>query len=407
MATKVEVAFDLNSGNDPYFTLDNATRGVLDNTTYKLGGIQFIDISSYVTSINIRRGKNRQLDRFNAGSASIRLNNETRAFDPTYVSSPFYGNIIPRREVRISTDDNFIFTGVIDDWNLDYSVTGKSNAEAVASDGFTVLAQQTLTAGTATAQYSGARINAVLNDPKVQWPIERRDIDTGISYLGADVIAADTNALQYLQLVETSEQGAFFISKTGYVTFLDRTVVPTTSTLTTLADNGTGIPFTASGVQYGTELLYNEIKLTSAITGATAIASDLPSQNLYGISNYTIDGLLLNSNTELGNTAVFLAQKYSEPEFRFETIEVQLDGLNVSQKSQILALELGSVCKIVFTPNNIAPAITKYAEVISIGHKVGIDRHSVSLGFSTLDFSYLVLNDAEFGKLDTGNALSY
>jgi hypothetical protein len=31
----------------------------------------------------------------------------------------------------------------------------------------------------------------------------------------------------------------------------------------------------------------------------------------------------------------------------------------------------------------------------------------MSLGFSTLDFALLVLDDAQFGKLDAGNALAF
>jgi hypothetical protein len=59
------------------------------------------DITSYVRSLSISRGKDELLDGFSAGVATIELNNQDRAFDPLYTSSPYNGDIVPRREVRI------------------------------------------------------------------------------------------------------------------------------------------------------------------------------------------------------------------------------------------------------------------------------------------------------------------
>ena len=67
-------------------------------------------------------------------------------------------------------------------------------ASFVCSDGFVYLNNQTLGAGTATAQLSGARVNAILDNEFVQWPATDRDIDTGAELLGADVIADNQNA---------------------------------------------------------------------------------------------------------------------------------------------------------------------------------------------------------------------
>ena len=63
--------------------------------------------------------------------------------------------------------------------------------------------------------------------------------------------------------------------------------------------------------------------------------------------------------------------------------------------------------QIKFTPNGVAPAIEKYAEIISLDHAVDTINHVLTMGFSTLDFSLMVLDDAVFGKLDNGNALAF
>jgi hypothetical protein len=223
--------------------------------------------------------------------------------------------------------------------------------------------------------------------------------------LGADTIADDTSALAYLRTIEKSEPGSFFISKGGNVVFRDRLTAATSGGLV-LADDGTGIPYTGMRVQYGSELLANEIVLQN-YANTEVIAIDTDSIGLYGVNNLTQTGLLVANQSDLGEMAVFFASKFAQPEYRFESVSVIVDQLATIQQAEILALELGSVVKIVFTPNGIAPAIEKYAEIIRIDHEITITNHVVSLGFATLDFTLFVLDDPEFGKLDSNNALAF
>ena len=403
----VEVGFDLSDDVGSFFTLDDAVKGKLDNVTYVLSGTIYYDISNRVRSIEITRGKSRDLDTFSAGEAVVELNNYDRAFDPTYAASPYYGNIVPKRDVRISSNGIVQYQGVIDDWNLQYSVTGESTVTFVASDGFVFLNNQTLGAGTATVQTSGQRITSILDDPFVNWPALTRNIDTGVTTLGADVVADNTNALTYIRLVEQTELGKFFIAKNGYATFLDRTVVPTSSTSVILADDGTGIPYRDMQIVYGSEQLANEIVVSSVITTATTTATDLVSQATYGIFNLTLNDLLMNTDQQAEDLALFLAFKYSEPEYRFDSVQVELADLSPTDQDKILGLELGDVVKVVFTPSNVPPAIEKYAEVIAINQEVDVETHLVTLHFATLDTGFLVLNDVVFGRLDEGNALGF
>ena len=62
------------------------------------------DVSAYLKSFSTRRGRQNELDRFEAGSAEILLDNADRRFDPTYTSGAFYGNIKPMKKVRLSAD---------------------------------------------------------------------------------------------------------------------------------------------------------------------------------------------------------------------------------------------------------------------------------------------------------------
>ncbi len=404
---KVELGFDiLSSGLGPYFILDDPIKGKLNNTEYLLAGVLFFDVTNLVQSVAIQRGKNRQLDQFDSGLANIVFNNNDRTFDPEYALSPYAGQIVPKRQVRISSGGIVQFAGLVDDWNLTYAPNGDSTASAACSDATSSFATQTIATRTNSVQKSGERINAILDLPEINWPSTLRDIDTGLMTLGADTIADNTNALSYLRLVERSEPGAFFIGKSGNVIFRDRIAAPTSQGVT-LADDGSGIKYQSLRVQYGSELLANEIVVSSEISSYEVTTLDLESIDTYGIFNLTRTGLLINANGDVDELAEFYANKYSQPEYRFESVEVLLDELTNQEQSDLLGLEIGDVVEIKFTPNGIAPAISKYAEIIRIDNSIDLDNHIMSLGFSTLDFALLVLDDAQFGKLDAGNALAF
>jgi hypothetical protein len=401
---KIEIGFDLVGNNvGPYFRLDDPVAGVLDGTQYLLGGTIFFDVTQYVKGFSTRRGKSRQLDRYSTGQASIVFDNNSRYFDPEYTASPYYGQIIPRREVRITSGADVIYFGSVDDWNLNYEPNGDNFAEAICSDGFRVLANQTLHDITNSVQTSGERVNAILSQPEINWGSDARQIDAGLQTLGADTIDAGENALSYLQKVEASEPGALFIGKAGKIQFRDRAVAPT-SDVTVLADDGTGISYQGMKVVYGSELLYNDIEISTVITGNTATAGDSLSQGIYGILTLSQKDLLMETDLDAQELADWYAQLYSSPEFRFESVEIILNDLTTLEQDEILALELGSVVKVVFTPGNPkqSPAIEKYAEIIRLDNSVDSIFHKVSLGFATLDTAFFVLNDAEFGRLNTG-----
>jgi hypothetical protein len=404
---KVELGFDiLSSGLGPYFILDDPIKGKLNNTEYLLAGVLFFDVTDLVQSVAIQRGKNRQLDQFDSGLANIVFNNNDRTFDPEYALSPYAGQIVPKRQVRISSGGIVQFVGLVDDWNLTYQPNGDSTASAACSDATSSFATQTLATRTNSVQKSGERINEILSLPEINWPVDLRDVDTGEMTLGADTIPDNTNALTYLRLVERSEPGAFFIGKSGNVIFRDRIAAPTSQGVT-LADDGTGIKYQSLKVQYGSELLANEIVVSSEISSYEVTTLDLESIDTYGIFNLTRTGLLINANGDVDELAEFYANKYSQPEYRFESVEILLDELTDQEQTDLLGLEIGDVVEIKFTPNGIAPAISKYAEIIRIDNSIDLDNHIMSLGFSTLDFALLVLDDAQFGKLDAGNALAF
>lgn len=381
------------------FTLDDAVAGVIGSTEFTIGGVSFVDITNRVTGLSLSRGKNRDLDRFNAGTLSVTLNNEDRAFDPLFTASPFFGDISPRRDVRVLTNGTAQYVGKILDWNFDFEPNGRQSASLEAADGFTLLAQQELTPGTAVAQLTGARVNAVLSQPSVDWPVGERVIDAGNSDLGADVF--EGNVLSYLQTVEQSEGGLLFIDKSGRVAFVDRLTTPTVDNVTVFADDGTGIPFAPATLDFGTEQLYNSITVTSP--GSTAVANGALSQTRYGIVEFTVDTLIDDSATVEG-LADLLLSRFQEPQLRFQTVQVDIDALTAPQRAEVFALEIGDVAQVKLTPGNppVGAKVERFGQVIQIAHDVEPGSHQVTFGLGSLQTSLFVIGDPEFGTIGVG-----
>jgi hypothetical protein len=388
MAVTVEL------GLSKAFTLDDPVAGVIGSDEFTIGGIEFADVTDRVRSLSLQRGKNRDLDRFDAGNLSIEFNNTDRAFDPLYDLSPFAGNIVPRRDVRVLADGTAQYVGKVVDWNLGYDPSGQSLAQLQAADAFTFLAQQELTFGTAIPQTSGARVAAVLDMPSVDWPTELRSIDTGASNLGADVF--EGNVLQYLHLVEISEGGLLFIDREGNVAFRDRLATPTSDDVLLFADDGTGIPFAPALVEYGVEELFNQVVVESPV--ATAVANGALSQTRYGIIEQTVK-TLLGDVEQVAEYAEFLVGRYQEPEYRFARLAIDMSNLSTAQKADMFALDMGSVIEVKFTPNNVGDPIERFGLVTSIAHDVSPDDHIMVIGVGSLQTSLFVIGDPEFGTI--------
>ena len=402
---KVEIGFDITGDPDaPFITLNDPIKGLLGSTEYVLAGVLYYDVTDKMIEISVGRGKNRQLDLYDVGLATVVLQNNDRTFDPTYADSPYAGQIIPKRPIRISSAGYPVFIGVADDWNLSYQPNGASIAVLTAADAFNYFVDQILPPETRSEETSGERLEALLSADSVRWPSDRRVIDTGRQTLAEDTIGDNVAALGYFQRVAQSEPGAFFISRDGNVVFKNRySGASTTPPL--LSDDGTGIPYVGMRIQYGSELLYNEVVIGSSAGTAISTAPDSISE--YGVLNLTQTNLLMADLDSASNLASFYASKYSQPEYRFESVDIMLSELNEAQQDLLLDLDAGGYVQIRFTPNGIAPAIERFAEIIRVDHAITQTTHVLSLGFATIEKGFWRLSDPIFGRLSAGNSLAY
>jgi hypothetical protein len=433
MTVKVELGFTSAGASAPFFTLNSTRLGRLNNTEGLLGGGQvLVEVSEFVRNFTINRGKSRELDRFQAGQASVAFNNNDRTFDPTFAASPFAGQIEPRRQIVITVDDVIQYEGTIDDWNIAYEQGGNSVASAVAFDGIANLANirledftpsgavveskffilddsprgeldnsDNLLAGTDGAVTTGRAINSALEN--IGWPKDKRDLDTGQAIVESNPIEDDTIILDYLQKVATSEPSGVFISKSGDVKFIERNA-GFLGTKPLFADDGTGIPYSVVSVMFGTELLFNEVVVSNSTDEVSAVNED--SVSLYGKRDVTRE-TFLNSVGQLNQLADFIVGKFGEPEFRFEVIEVDLSNLNATQREQMIELELGDFVQVKFTPNDIPPAIERFGQVISTNSTFTPSQELIQIGLQSVQGALIVLDEEAFAKLDSGSVLGF
>jgi hypothetical protein len=404
---QVLVGFQSTTGFGTPFQLNDAFYGVLDTAGRgTLGGTTFVDLTSIVLSINIRRGRNRQLDQFNAGTAQVVFNNNSRILDPLNTSSPYYPFVLPRSPIVIYANGTPIYTGYVEDWNLDYQQANQGRMVARCVDAFGTLANQQLNAFTPSAETSGVRVSTVLDRPEINYQ-GSRSIGTGTSTLGAYAVSQDTNVLNYLQQVNTSEQGYLFTAADGTLTFKGRSSVLNPVSGASFTTNGTGISYMSLVNQYGSELIYNYI-VTQSPSGSAQTNSDSTSIALYQAQNYNLLNLLNSTTTEVNGLGAYLLGKYRNPVLRFTGVSCELAALTSAQWSIIFAIDLTSIVTVQKDYNTGTP-LTESQTLITSGieHRIVPGSHIVSYTFESTDGNqYMTLNDAIFGTLNN-NLLSF
>jgi hypothetical protein len=402
---QVLVGFQTTTGFGQPFQLNDAVYGKLNTGT--LGGIAYADLTSIVLSVNIRRGRNRQLDQFNAGTAQVVFNNNSRILDPLNTSSIYYPFVLPRSPIIIYANGTPIYTGFVEDWNLDYQNANQGRMVARCVDAFGTLANQQLNAFTPSAETSGVRVSTVLDRPEINYQ-GARSIGTGTSTLGAYAVSQDTNVLNYLQQVNTSEQGYLFTASDGTLTFKGRSSVLNPVSGASFTTDGTGISYMSLVSQYGSELLYNYI-VTQSPAGSAQTNSDSTSIALYQSQNYNILNLLNSTTTEVNGLGAYLLGKYRNPVLRFTGVSCELAALTSAQWSIIFAIDLTSIITVQKDFSTGTPASESQTLIVSgIEHRIVPGSHNINFTMESTDGNqYFVLNDAIFGTLSTSNLLSF
>jgi hypothetical protein len=232
----VEIDFSNGASFGYPFILDDIDYGILGTNILADAAADIVNVTDRVMSVSTRRGRNRILSNFEAGTATVTLNDPNSDFNPQNTSSPYYGKLLPLRKIRIWADTTIlgqtfriaIFSGYINSFDTSFyqGVDSTSTVTLQCTDGFRLLNNvSTNTApvpGCTAGQLSGARVNSLLDFSG--FPNSLRSIDVGNSTMQVDP-GGERSILAAIQTIEQSEFGAFYMSRQGEAKFLDRTTV--------------------------------------------------------------------------------------------------------------------------------------------------------------------------------------
>jgi hypothetical protein len=395
----VFIAFDLSlAGAGAFFTIGETELGT-GPPSLPLVGDALFDISEDVRSVSVRRGRSRETDKFDAGTATVVVGNEDRLYDPNFVGpifnstaflmddpelqfngggfgSPFAPSLIPRKALVVEASGQRVFTGQVEDIDLQYSMSKISETVFKAADGFSLLSQLNVSASAVSEELTGDRIGFILDD--AQWPGLRRSINAGTATLASASITSDTNVIDYLNTVAASEPGFIYISRQGNFEFRDRQTAQVLAGVT-FGDQPGDLRFSALELEYGTERLHTRIEVGFA--GGTVVADNVPSQEKYGIDVLSVN-TFLSTQTQAEALAEFYAIRFGEPETRVSQLEIPAHAYSADDLGRLLSLELGSLVQFRFTPNGIGDPVEQALLIESIEHNFQPGAHIIRLTLS-------------------------
>jgi len=375
------------------------------------------DVSSYVRKVSIRRGRQDELNRMEAGTATVVLDNLDRRFDPTYTGGAYYGTVLPMRKINIRATWNAVtydlFTGYIESWPPSWQLDGDSSVTLPCVDGFTYFAHALLTLSV-TSDGSGSQIKTstrILDS--LSWPPLDQSINAGDSVLQAWTMTNET-VLQRMQLITDSENGFLWMATDGKIYFRERsyrlTHAASVTSQATFGDSGAELPYSEIVPAFDDEFIYNDIHITRA-GGAEQVASDATSQDSYFKRSLTKTGLLMTTDNEASDAANWLLGQYKDPALRFRrvTINPQYDPTNLWPQS--LGRDFHDRITVKRRPPGGGNVITQDCFVEGIAHEFDAGPQTSWLTTWNLSpassSSYWVLDDAILSILDSTTKLVY
>lgn len=139
------------------------------------------NVSQWFMSISTNRGRSSELDDFQAGTCTVVLENRDRRFDPTHAAGPYFGNLLPRRQIKVEAVVGAttypVFRGVIESYRQTWAFDDGQTCTIEASDVASLLARREFNSDALTAITGGTGCTAwwpltgdTMNELGGTWP---------------------------------------------------------------------------------------------------------------------------------------------------------------------------------------------------------------------------------------------
>jgi hypothetical protein len=349
-------------------------------TTPPTAAPSWTDVTPSVEAFSLRRGRQSPLESAGMGTATLRLANQDRRFDPTNAAGPYYGLLMSTRRLRIRADWNGTTYDLghfyIDSWPLRRENYGHQYVDVTASDAFKVWNLPKLSASYAQ-QRSDQRIAAiltalnwttgqgwvlgdatlgVLGASTVLGPVGDRALDQGVATVQAATLDR-TAPLSHLQAVERTEFGFFFVGKNGAATFHNRNrrlLAGSTGIQATFGDSqaaiaaGSELPYADLESAYDDAELWNDVRVTRS-GGTPQMATDATSQADHFPRALDWDTLAI-TDSEANVLAGYLRNRYSRQRLRITALILDPETPGDTVWPHLLSRDLGDVIRVRHTP---------------------------------------------------------
>jgi hypothetical protein len=300
-------------------------QGIFGTNTLSDPGALTVDVSDQVSKVSIRRGYNLLQEQFQAGLATVRILDQNGNWNPTNPASPYFGKLVPLRKIRISADGKNLYSGYTTTYQ--YTWDREQNIGYVdieLSDAFRLLNMSNITTvtGATAGETTGSRVTDVLDT--IGFPTSMRNIQAGSTTVQADPGTSRT-ALQAIQNMEFSEQGAFYILPSGNAQFLSRATIQSKSgqNATYFSNNGDGITYRSIATALDDKLIINTTSITRA-GGTAQTASTTASQIKYFPHSYTATDLLVQTDAQALDIARAYTATRAETTLRVDSLTLDL-----------------------------------------------------------------------------------
>jgi hypothetical protein len=394
------------------FTLNDAVKGAL-GTGQLADADDSVDISSIILRASVRRGRNRILNKFEAGTATVEIKDDTGDWNPANTAGPYYGKLVPLRKIRIFADYEgiryYLFSGFITSYDTQFALGADEVSKVVLQcvDGFRLLNNAAITTvpDTGAGQLSGTRITKLLD--AVDWPTSQRDINAGDSTMQADP-GTERTVLEAIQTVETSEFGGFFIDAEGNATFYSRTTVSqyADSTPVVFNDNGTGIGYAQIDLAFDDTLIVNNVSV-QRLNGTNQTVSDQTSIDSYFIHSGARTGILVQTDQEALDQATMILESRKDAALRIDSMTLNL--VDDGQEARNIAgvdLEIFDLVTVTKTMPG-STSVTKELFVQGMQHDITRTTFTTKILTSEPIIQAFILDSTAQGILGVAGVLSY
>lgn len=305
-------------------------------------GGSFTSVSNdLVLSVAIRRGRTQLNTVVDSGTATVILNNQSGAFDPSNTGSTWYSTLVAGMQVRISGNGNVLFTGWLEDNIVNqgiYPTVSLVFVDGMANFGKVVAPALATSAYSETAATRAGRVLDYAG-----WSATAR------SLTGTVTMLASTFGISCLQLLRQCANvigGRFYVSRTGTATLVPLSDKFTRPTQLLFSDQGAAnsIPYDGIVTNPGTDYICNEAVIYRGAGQTQVTAKYTPSVTTYGLRSKFIDAPT-NTTTQATNLAYYAARKDADAAVFVERVDFSAINLGV-YATDFLQTELYDMCTV-------------------------------------------------------------